>query len=82
MSINTERKEVYNTAYGITYVSFQYPEHYTPQQTGFTPAGGSKNHFPGVTTPRLTKVVCIEYANVLKAMAELKADRLKFKRKR
>jgi hypothetical protein len=70
MSINTERKEVYNTAYGITTVSFQYPEHYTQQQTGFTPAGGSKNHFPGVTTKRLSKVHSIAHNNVLIAEAE------------
>lgn len=70
MSINKDRKEVYNTRHGKTLVSFQYPEHYTQQQTGFTPAGGSKNHFPGVTTKRLTKVHSIAHNKALIAEAE------------
>jgi hypothetical protein len=74
MSINKDRKEVYNTnSDDITTVSFQYPEHYTQQQTGFTSAGGSKNHFPGVTTKRLSKVHSIAHNSALIAEANRKA---------
>lgn len=53
MSINTDRKEVYDTRDDVTTVSFEYPEHYTQQQRGFTPAGGSKNYFPGLVSGKV-----------------------------
>lgn len=41
-----------STKYGGQLIRREYPEHYTQQQRGFTPAGGVKGHFPGLRSTR------------------------------